>query len=53
MEDDQYWAAIDPEKENGVGCRCKCDTDIEEVETKSGSCMPEWVDIAGGWSSPG
>ena len=51
-EEDDYWAAYDPEKENGVGCRCKCDTDVVEVETKSGSCLPEWVEVAGGWSSP-
>jgi len=37
------------EVENGVGCRCRCDTDIEDVEGKLGSCMPEWVDVAGGF----
>ncbi len=41
----------DDEIENGVGCRCRCDTDIEDVEGKEGSCMPEWVDVAGGWAS--
>jgi mannosyltransferase len=37
-EEDEYWAKWDPEKENGVGCRCRCDTDIQEVENKEGSC---------------
>ncbi|KAH0566100.1 hypothetical protein GP486_000491 [Trichoglossum hirsutum] len=51
-EEDEYWDQWDPVKENGVGCRCKCDTDIGEVEGKQGSCLPEWVQIAGGWASP-
>lgn len=51
-EEDEYWAAWDEPKENGVGCRCRCDTDIVDVEGKHGSCMPEWVDVAGGWASP-
>lgn len=51
-EEDEYWAAYDAEKENGVGCRCRCDTNIVEVEGKSGSCLPEWVEVAGGWTSP-
>ncbi|KAK4154926.1 putative mannosyltransferase KTR5 [Chaetomidium leptoderma] len=50
--EDQYWEDFDPPKENGVGCRCRCDTDIVEVEGKDGSCLPEWVDVAGGWASP-
>lgn len=49
--EDEYWAAWDEEKENGVGCRCRCDTDVVEVEGKDGSCIPEWVDVAGGWAS--
>ncbi|KAF2718103.1 glycosyltransferase family 15 protein [Polychaeton citri CBS 116435] len=48
-EEDDYWAKYDIEKENGVGCRCRCDTDIVDVEGKEGSCIPEWVDAAGGW----
>lgn len=52
-EEDEYWAHPDPVKENGVGCRCKCDTDIVDVEGKDGSCLPEWVEVAGGWASPG
>ncbi|RYO86378.1 hypothetical protein DL766_001035 [Monosporascus sp. MC13-8B] len=51
-EEDQYWAQWDEEKENGVGCRCRCDTDIVDVEGKEGSCLAEWVDVAGGWASP-
>jgi mannosyltransferase len=35
-----------------VGCRCRCDTDIVDVEGKQGSCLNEWVDVAGGWASP-
>ncbi|MCJ1235392.1 alpha-1,2-mannosyltransferase (Kre5), partial [Varicellaria rhodocarpa] len=31
-EEDEYWETWDAEKENGVGCRCKCDTDIVDVE---------------------
>ena len=50
--EDDYWADWDEELENGVGCRCRCDTDIVEVEGKDGSCIPEWVDVAGGWASP-
>ncbi|CAO2651941.1 Nn.00g002240.m01.CDS01 [Neocucurbitaria sp. VM-36] len=53
LEEDKYWATPDPVKENGVGCRCKCDTDIVDVEGKEGSCLAEWVDVAGGWASPG
>lgn len=52
-EEDDYWAHPDPPKENGVGCRCRCDTDIVDVEGKEGSCLAEWVDVAGGWASPG
>ncbi|KAL1976082.1 hypothetical protein VTN31DRAFT_4474 [Thermomyces dupontii] len=51
-EDDDYWAEYDPVKENGVGCRCRCDTDIVDVEGKQGSCLAEWVEVAGGWASP-
>lgn len=52
QEEDEYWETWDDEKENGVGCRCKCDTDIVDVEGKQGSCLAEWVDVAGGWASP-
>ncbi|KAJ8604556.1 hypothetical protein MRB53_041779 [Persea americana] len=45
-EEDDYWAAPDTPKENGVGCRCRCDTDVVDVEGKEGSCMIEWVEIA-------
>ncbi len=51
-EEDQYWEDFDAPKENGVGCRCRCDTDIVDVEGKEGSCLAEWVDVAGGWASP-
>ena len=51
-EEDEYWAKWDTEKENGVGCRCRCDTDVVDVEGKEGSCIPEWVEIAGGFVSP-
>ncbi|KXT05441.1 hypothetical protein AC578_11100 [Pseudocercospora eumusae] len=51
-EEDEYWDKWDPEKENGVGCRCRCDTDIVDVEGKEGSCIPQWVDIAGGFITP-
>ncbi|KAI0148406.1 nucleotide-diphospho-sugar transferase [Xylariaceae sp. FL1272] len=52
IEEDDYWEHWDDEKENGVGCRCRCDTDIVDVEGKEGSCLAEWVDVAGGWASP-
>ncbi|GAM89043.1 hypothetical protein ANO11243_070770 [Dothideomycetidae sp. 11243] len=52
IEEDEYWAKWDKEKENGVGCRCVCDTDIAEVEDKEGSCTPEWVETMGGWITP-
>ncbi|KAH8425323.1 O-glycoside alpha-1,2-mannosyltransferase 4 [Aspergillus melleus] len=52
FEEDEYWANSDPVKENGVGCRCRCDTDIVDVEGKQGSCLAEWVEVAGGWASP-
>lgn len=52
QEEDDYWAKYDEPQENGVGCRCRCDTDIVDVEGKEGSCMAEWVDVAGGWASP-
>ncbi|KAK4076706.1 CAZyme family GT15 [Trichoderma aggressivum f. europaeum] len=51
-EEDEYWESWDEPKENGVGCRCRCDTDIVDVEGKDGSCLAEWVDVAGGWASP-
>ncbi|KAI9853678.1 MAG: alpha-1,2-mannosyltransferase (Kre5) [Vezdaea acicularis] len=51
-EEDEYWQVADSVKENGVGCRCKCDTDIVDVEGKQGSCLSEWVNVAGGWASP-
>jgi mannosyltransferase len=46
---DSYWRRADPSRENGVGCRCRCDTDLVEVEGKEGSCLVEWVNVAGGW----
>ncbi|KAH8898993.1 glycosyl transferase [Thozetella sp. PMI_491] len=52
LEEDKYWEEWDTPKENGVGCRCRCDTDIVDVEGKDGSCLAEWVDVAGGWASP-
>ncbi|KAB5518038.1 alpha-mannosyltransferase [Coniochaeta sp. 2T2.1] len=52
VEEDKYWDEWDAPKENGVGCRCRCDTDIVDVEGKEGSCLAEWVDVAGGWASP-
>lgn len=52
IEEDEYWANWDKEQENGVGCRCRCDTDIAEVEDKEGSCTPEWVEAMGGWITP-
>jgi mannosyltransferase len=52
IEEDEYWDNWDAPKENGVGCRCRCDTDIVDVEGKEGSCLAEWVDVAGGWASP-
>jgi mannosyltransferase len=52
VEEDEYWQNFDKEVENGVGCRCRCDTDITEVEFKEGSCLAEWVDVAGGWVTP-
>ncbi|ERS97400.1 mannosyltransferase [Sporothrix schenckii 1099-18] len=52
IEEDKYWDQFDEPKVNGVGCRCRCDTDIVDVEGKEGSCLAEWVDIAGGWASP-
>ncbi|KAK4186685.1 putative mannosyltransferase KTR5 [Podospora australis] len=52
IEEDKYWEDFDAPKENGVGCRCRCDTDIVDVEGKEGSCLAEWVDVAGGWASP-
>ncbi|CCX15507.1 glycolipid 2-alpha-mannosyltransferase-domain-containing protein [Pyronema domesticum] len=51
-EEDSYWDNWDAEKENGVGCRCRCDTDIVDIEGKKGSCLAEWVKVAGGWASP-
>ena len=42
----------DAPKENGVGCRCRCDTDVPEVEGKEGSCIPEWVGVVGGFVTP-
>lgn len=51
-EEDEYWETFDSVRENGVGCRCKCDTDIVDVEGKQGSCLAEWVEVAGGWASP-
>lgn len=49
IEEDNYWAHYDPEVPNGVGCRCRCDTDVVDVEGKEGSCLNEWVDLIGGW----
>ncbi|KAF5097134.1 hypothetical protein D0Z03_001480 [Geotrichum reessii] len=49
LEEDAYWSQSDPAVKNGVGCRCRCDTDVVEVESKDGSCIPDWVDLTGGW----
>ncbi|KAF8465258.1 putative alpha-1,2-mannosyltransferase [Kalaharituber pfeilii] len=50
-EEDDYWANWDRVQENGVGCRCRCDQDYEDVEGTGGSCLPQWVDVMGGWAS--
>ncbi len=52
IEEDEYWDIPDDPKENGVGCRCRCDTDVVDVEGKEGSCFVEWVEVSGGWASP-
>lgn len=49
LEEDAYWSQSDLPVNNGVGCRCRCDTDVVEVEGKDGSCIAEWVDLTGGW----
>ncbi|CAN6653455.1 probable mannosyltransferase Ktr5p [Trichomonascus vanleenenianus] len=49
VKEDAYWADFDPEVPNGVGCRCRCDTDVTEIEGKPGSCLSRWVDVVGGW----
>ena len=51
QREDAYWDDWDDELENGVGCRCRCDQDVVDVEGKEGSCIAEWVDVAGGWAS--
>ena len=52
IEEDAFFESWDTPRENGVGCRCKCDTDITDVEGKPGSCLEQWVDVSGGWASP-
>lgn len=49
-EEDDYWENWDAPQEGGIGCRCRCDTDVVDVEGKEGSCLAEWVDVAGGWA---
>ena len=51
QREDTYWDDWDDELENGVGCRCRCDKDVVDVEGKEGSCIAEWVDVAGGWAT--
>ncbi|KAF8454303.1 glycolipid 2-alpha-mannosyltransferase [Terfezia claveryi] len=51
-EEDDYWAKWDRSQEHGVGCRCRCDQEYEDVEGTGGSCIPQWVDAMGGWASP-
>ncbi|KAK0385948.1 hypothetical protein NLU13_7123 [Sarocladium strictum] len=51
QREDAYWDDWDDELENGVGCRCRCDRDVVDVEGKEGSCIAEWVDVAGGWAN--
>ncbi|KAH7140845.1 family 15 glycosyltransferase [Dactylonectria macrodidyma] len=51
FEEDDYWEHWDAPQEGGVGCRCRCDTDVVDVEGKEGSCLAEWVDVAGGWAN--
>ena len=48
-EEDDYWAKWDRVQTNGVGCRCRCDQDYEDVEGTHGSCIPQWVETMGGW----
>lgn len=50
IEEDDYWEHWDDEAEGGIGCRCRCDNDVVDVEGKEGSCLAEWVDVAGGWA---
>jgi mannosyltransferase len=52
IEEDDYWEHWDDVQEGGIGCRCRCDTDVVDVEGKEGSCLAEWVDVAGGWAHP-
>jgi mannosyltransferase len=49
--EDAYWRRPDAPRENGVGCRYRCDADLIEVEGKEGGCLIEWVNAAGGWTS--
>lgn len=49
VEDDDYWAHPDKPMLNGVGCRCRCDTDIREDEASRGGCINHWVNKTGGW----
>lgn len=46
QKDDAYWRDIDEERENGVGCRCRCDPRVEGGE---GVCLNKWVNIIGGY----
>jgi mannosyltransferase len=48
-EEDTYWSKPDKPMLNGVGCRCRCDTDIREDETSNGGCITHWVNKTGGW----
>ncbi|BFZ59490.1 O-glycoside alpha-1,2-mannosyltransferase 4 [Saitoella coloradoensis] len=41
----------DQERDNAVGCRCNCPTNIPEVEGKDGSCLiTDWVPLMGGFT---
>lgn len=41
--DEEYYAHPDEIFANGVGCRCRCPSDHEEIENSGGSCSNIWA----------
>lgn len=46
-EEKKFWGDIDPPRKGGVGCRCRCDNEFPDQETRGGSCLRQWADVIG------
>ncbi|ODV93749.1 hypothetical protein PACTADRAFT_51502 [Pachysolen tannophilus NRRL Y-2460] len=46
-QNEAYWSKYDinTNKDVGIGCRCRCPSDFNEIENSAGSCMGQWINL--------